>query len=573
MSPAPTARQHPRAHYAPPTAFTTRTPSAPHGWGAGGAAALALAGSAAGGTLTTQSAPLTVLAGLALFAVATSAAISLRSAGWRGAVFFAAYGTTAHIWAFLALGALRGTLALAVLAGGYAVAGLAAGVALRAMRRRVAVPLALALPLAWTAVEAALVRIPDAPATWAPVGLALAGVPWIAQVADLSGVTALTALLCAIAGAAADAIRTAGDRRLALRSPLAVGAAVAIAAAYGGWRTASIPLLPAGTGAVVQPNITPAEKHDPGLLDANVGRMAALTRSLAGGGETPGLVLWPETALAGYLILNPQWADSLRALTRETGMPLMVGTVELRPDGRGSGTLHNAVVHTNAAGEIVGEVYRKQALVPVGERLPWIDPAWFGSDDPLARGFTPGAGPVTFESAIGRVGALICFESTFDRLARDQRRAGATVIALLTNDAWFGSDAGARGHLLHARLRAIATRTGVLRAATTGISAFIDPLGRVHGALPLHTAAAARYTIVRTDAMSPYVRVGDWLAWLAVAGSVGVLGMASRRNRNPNSRQPLPHDSGIRSGEKTASRSRYGTTISIRKRWSMPSPS
>ncbi|HEX3159660.1 MAG TPA: hypothetical protein VHQ45_14165, partial [Gemmatimonadaceae bacterium] len=135
---------------------------------------------------------------------------------------------------------------------------------------------------------------------WLPVGLSVSRVPLQLQTADLSGVHAVSAWIAAVAGAFVDAWRLRGNpARIALRPVLAAAGLLALVAGDGAWRLRATVLTPVGRVVVVQPNIGRDEKHDPALLDGNVGRLTALTREAAA--LRPRLVLWPETALAGIL--------------------------------------------------------------------------------------------------------------------------------------------------------------------------------------------------------------------------------------------------------------------------------
>jgi apolipoprotein N-acyltransferase len=93
----------------------------------------------------------------------------------------------------------------------------------------------------------------------------------------------------------------------------------------------------------------------------------------------------------------------------------------------------------------------------------------------------------------------------------------------ITNDAWFGRSLAPWQHEAHLALRAIEVRTGVVRAANTGISAYIDPLGRVHGATEIFTAAERTYRAETTDIRTLFVMLGDWAGWLCVVGTLALL--------------------------------------------------
>ena len=134
-----------------------------------------------------------------------------------------------------------------------------------------------------------------------------------------------------------------------------------------------------------------------------------------------------------------------------------------------------------------------------------------------------------------RLGTLICYESIFGELARTDRRRGADLLVNLTNDAWFGRDTwwgrttALWQHPAHAVIRAIETRTGLVRAANTGLSMFVDPLGRTFGETPFSQPAVRLAIVHTTDSRSLYVRWGDWLATLAAMLALATLLLAWAR--------------------------------------------
>src|SRR5690606_4586479 len=154
----------------------------------------------------------------------------------------------------------------------------------------------------------------------------------------------------------------------------------------------------------------------------------------------------------------PDWRDSLQAAARAGGAPVLTGVVQRLPPGTdGRITLYNAATLTDSAGQLGSHTdYRKRALVPITERIPFIDPAWFSDAyPPPLRGFSPGGEVEPFAVGAERVGALICFESTFAGLTRAYRAAGATLVVNLTNDAVLGGGRGPDQHLAHLPVRAV----------------------------------------------------------------------------------------------------------------------
>ena len=165
-------------------------------------------------------------------------------------------------------------------------------------------------------------------------------------------------------------------------------------------------------------------------------------------------------------------------------------------------------------------VYVKNYLVPIVERVPFVPPRWFGGLK-FFGGFGRGHELPVYPTAFGRFGTLICYESAFEDLPRRYRRAGADFVVNITNDAWFGRTTAPYQHASHLVLRAIETRMGVARAANSGISAFVDPLGRSHARTSLETEAVVVDTLRTSDVRTLYVRFGDWVGLICVVVTLG----------------------------------------------------
>ena len=160
--------------------------------------------------------------------------------------------------------------------------------------------------------------------------------------------------------------------------------------------------------------------------------------------------------------------------------------------------------------------YDKIRLVPFGEYVPLRRVLFFAEKLVRAVGeFEFG----TNDSPLGgtlKYGPAICYEIVYPQITRRQVRHGAEVLVTITNDAWYDGTAAPAQHLWQARLRAIEDDRYLLRSGTTGISAFIDPTGRILQSIPMGKAGIiyARFQSRRTT--TPYVRFGDWFAWASV---------------------------------------------------------
>jgi apolipoprotein N-acyltransferase len=474
------------------------------------------------------------------------ASVAARLGAWFAVIGFG----LALYWIAVALSLFTSLAVLAYIA---TLIGMAALVALTTTslyhtRRLTRWPLAILLPVAWVSLELLLAYFSDLAFPWFPLGLAVARHPVFAQAADLSGVHGLSVWIAATNGLLADAwlaaVPSVGSRmgrdgwRAAARrprvvAPVAVALAMAVAVwGYGMWRLRTVVLTPLARIGIVQPNISEDEKMQRAMHGRFIVPLAALTRQ-AEAHDRPALMLWPETALPDFLLHRPDWTDSLRALARDARTPILFGMLDYTITGPGLDDYDyfNAATLVDSAGVIGAQpAYHKRYLVPIVERVPFLNPRWF-SGMQYFGGFGRGTSARPFVLPFGRVGVLICYESIFPQQSRRYRQAGADVIVNLTNDAWFGQGTAPYQHEAHLHLRAIETRVGIVRAANTGISEYIDPLGRPFGALPLFVPGTATYDVQTTAVRSPYVVLGDWAGLACAAATIGLMGWAVARRR------------------------------------------
>ena len=134
-----------------------------------------------------------------------------------------------------------------------------------------------------------------------------------------------------------------------------------------------------------------------------------------------------------------------------------------------------------------------------------------------------------YEIAAGRFGVLICYESIFEEVSRGYRRRGADFIVNITNDEWFGRTSAPYQHMAHLVMRAIENRVGIARAANSGISGFVDPLGRLSRRTTLFTEAFVRGEVLTAPVLTLYTRLGDWVGASTVMLTVLLIGYALRR--------------------------------------------
>ncbi len=237
----------------------------------------------------------------------------------------------------------------------------------------------------------------------------------------------------------------------------------------------------------------------------------------------PRLIVWPETTLPGD-ITALGYESKIQELAVKTGSCYMVGAYS--PTGiPGEDRLRNSAYVIDSDGETKG-IYSKVRLVPFGEFVPWREQL-----KPVLKSFPirlrdvlPGIGRPVIDCSVGKIGTMICFESLFSDISRQEVVDGANVLVIITNDGWFGRTQAAYQHLLVARLRAVETDRPIVRAAATGVSALISHNGEVEDSAGIFTSSVIRGTVRTRETRTPYVVLGDLFAYLFAGVSlVGVV--------------------------------------------------
>jgi apolipoprotein N-acyltransferase len=417
------------------------------------------------------------------------------------------------------------TVTLAAYCGLYV--GLVCGAVAWIARRRGAALALAAVPFLWVAGE------------WVR-GWLMGGFPWgmlgysqyrvlaVIQIAELGGVYAVSFVVAAVNAAVVALFTT--PRRVAAAAAVVCGALVVAALGFGRWRLAEVP---AGTArvAVMQPAIEQPVKFDPDHAVRTVQIYVELTRQAAA--ERPDLLVWPETASPTILRRDPSLLAALRDLSATLGLPLLVGSIDVG-DGAAPRYRNSAFLLTDRG--LVGR-YDKIQLVPFGEYVPLSGALGFvrGWAEFIAD-LEPGSEPVVFPGPPTPFGVVICYEGIFPALVREFARGGARLMVNMTNDAWFGRTSGPAQHLAMYPFRAVEHRTSVVRAANTGISAFIAPSGRITRRLELFERGTMTERIPLRSRTTLYTRLGDWMAWLSLALSAGALALAATAPRQRGAR-------------------------------------
>lgn len=378
------------------------------------------------------------------------------------------------------------------------------------MTRRTGLSAVVVFPVLWTAAEWVLGHQGDLRFPWLGLGTSLTGFPVVVQIADLVGARGVTYLLALANAALAVAWLERANRRRAHRLVGGVVAGLAVALLYGVVRERTLEVRPVGAIAVLQPNVGREEKWAPGQRDSVAARQVALAEAAIERWR-PDLVVWPEAALPGVLAAQPGWSTAVGTLSRETGTPQVVGALHLEWRTAETYEYFNSAFLFDTLGRWDAQPpYDKRYLVPVTERVPFFPTRWLDRFEYFG-GYTAGTALPLYEIAVGRFGVLICFESAFENLSRRYRANGADFVVNLTNDAWFGRTSAPYQHAAHLVMRAIENRMGIARAANSGVSAFIDPLGHTHEETGLYVETTRVGTLLTTDVRTLHTLLGDWV--------------------------------------------------------------
>ena len=427
------------------------------------------------------------------------------------------------LWRFTELSVLGYAATIAILAGYAAVMFALVGW----MMRKAKISILITFPVLWTAMQWAVAHQGDIRFPWLGLGTSLTHYPTAVQIADMIGARGVTFLLVLANTALALAIRERADRRRTMKLLGGVAGGLIVTLAYGVVRQRTIDIRPLGRVAVIQPNVQWSEKNDTALQDSIMAATLELSREAVERTD-PQLVVWPESAVPSYFHMHPAWEPLIVEHAVSDSVPIVTGGLDVVwGETRSDYEYYNSAFLFDAAGRRDPyPVYHKRYLVPIVERVPFVNPRWF--DLKWFGGFGVGGPGAIYERGIGKFGILICYESIFEDLSRRYRREGADFIINITNDAWYGETAAPHQHAAHLVMRAIENRVGIARAANSGISEFVDPLGREHKRTRLSIRTFESDIVATTDVITIYTRLGDWVGLLAVLMTIGLVGYTWR---------------------------------------------
>ncbi len=385
----------------------------------------------------------------------------------------------------------------------------------------------LLAPFFWVAIEFMRSRIIKG-YPWNLLGTAQVDNIPVTRIATITGVYGVS-FLVALVNAGIVAAYLGPERRRRRLLPIAFAVAVMLQLGV----LVSPRFLQADHNAVlVQSNVDLDESWNTESFNRLVAELKQLSRvpvetagaaSLGTKGEKTGVIVWPESP-APFFDNDENFRMAIRSLAREHNAYVVAGAIGTVPDPTSATPqITNRAVVLAPNGEPMG-YYDKIHLVAFGEYIPYK--FLFGFAEKLTRevgDFRAGSARTVFNAGDQRLAVFICYESIFPDEVRQFAVNGAEVFINISNDGWYGEHGAFGQHLNMARMRAIENDRWLLRDTNTGVTASIDPYGRVVARAPRNrrTSLLAPYGLISTQTF--YARHGDWFAWACAIISLSAL--------------------------------------------------
>lgn len=372
--------------------------------------------------------------------------------------------------------------------------------------------LILAAPFVWIGAEFFRARVIGFP--WDLLGTVLVDNIPLSRIASVTGVYGLSFEIMLMNAALVAILYGRRERRV-----LMLAAAILIIGVVETGSYIEPPAaIPTGTARLVQPNISLDERWTPESYERTLAALKQISIPQPGegmpGDPLPDLVIWPESP-APFFANDNRFHQVLSDIATGTNAYVLAGTIGMLRSGDNS-QLYNSAELVAPNGDWLAR-YDKIHLVPFGEYVPFKDLFSFAKKLTREVGdFMPGTQRLVLPVHSYKLGTFICYESIFPDEVREFANNGAGLLVNISNDGWFG-DTGAPGqHLRMARMRAIENSRWVVRSTNTGITASIDPYGRVVQQARRNARLAVNVPYGVVSGTTFYTRHGDWFAWFCV---------------------------------------------------------
>jgi apolipoprotein N-acyltransferase len=383
-------------------------------------------------------------------------------------------------------------------------------------------------PFVWVAIELARTRISGFP--WDLLGVTQVDNVPLSRVATVTGVYGVSFEIMVVNVAVAAALLLHRDRvRRKKRNSLLLASVAAIVVLQAG-RLVNPPALPGDHVArLVQENIPAVEGSDwtEEYFKTTLKDLTALSLTTPNGERVRryDLIVWPESP-APFYTTDPTFRDAISNIARESQAWVLAGGLGIRNASQTpqqATEVYNSASLVSPSGEWAGR-YDKVHLVPFGEYVPFKRVfAFAGGLTKEVGDFARGTSRAPLDAGGTKLGVFICYESIFPDEVRRSAADGAQVFVNISNDGWYGDSGAYAQHLKQARMRAVENARWLLRDTNTGVTASIDPYGRIVARVPrkVRTVLDAPYAVSNVTTL--YTRHGDWFAYLCAIISVVAL--------------------------------------------------
>lgn len=390
------------------------------------------------------------------------------------------------------------------------------------------VPLFLAAPFLWVVTEylksTVITGFP-----WENLGYSQVKNFYLIQIADITGVAGLSFLIVLLNVSIFNLLRQRSKQTIALVAFTCLLWAGIYA--YGIIRVGEVKEAmenaPQINATLVQGNIDQSLKWSSNYQEETIGIYEALSQK--SDSKPGGLIIWPETAVPFNFEPESNLKRRVKSIATNTGKWLIFGAVSYNPYKQNNDFFNSAYL-LSPEGEIRGR-YDKVHLVPYGEYVPlrgvfpFISALTAGIGD-----FTRGAGYHPLKMEKEKVGVLICYEGILADAGRTYKNNGAELLVNITNDAWFGKTSAPYQHFSMSVFRAVETRLYLARAANTGVTAIVDPSGKINKHTEIFKKDVINGKIQYMSLPTFYARWGEWLVLLSfVSLAIFVILNAARR--------------------------------------------
>lgn len=385
----------------------------------------------------------------------------------------------------------------------------------------------IAAPFLWVSMEFVMTHLPDIGFPWNLLGYVAAGNPVLVQLTAITGIFGLSLLVASYGALASWVVLQMSLRRQAgMGLWIGANAALIVVAVAG---PQYVPQARSDHVAhLVQTNFPVSNGYPSNWMQIHAADMDQLEQiSIAAAQKVPGVVVWPEVP-APFSPQDGNFLARAQRIARGAGGGFLVGVVDWKPlAGGGLGANNSALLlGPNGSQDFI---YDKIHLVPFSEYVPWRRWLFFARDlTGMIGDFQHGSQYKVGHISGGPFSVFICYEAIFPNEIRRFTLGGAQLFVNISDDGWFGGSGAPQQHLAMARVRAVENRRWLLRDTNNGITASVDPYGRVVARLPADTRGELDAPYAFRADLTPYARWGDWLPWLCVLTTLVLMWIAAR---------------------------------------------